>query len=482
MADSGISFKLFLDSAGFTSGVKAARDAMKNLIDETGKKGFFEKLNTDVKRFSTSFAQLGNQISGGDIFGALATSSGLASSAIGELGSMALPLAAVATAAVAVGISYRSMWNSMSNAKELKSAAEGSLMTVKELTGLEQAFGKVGISVEELPTLMNHFLDSLVQLGDPASKVSVNFARLGLSAGSFKNKTLIESFYTLSDAIQNAKNKSEALLVVQDAFGVRRAGRAFSVFNEGALEQSQANVLKSAEIYDKMGDAFIRMQYSLTRMIPAFDSFFAGLLSKVVPVFESLAAKIERMDFTAVGEKVGSAIATLFGIFDKINSGVEKLRALFEVKPWDVITNYRNAKKMTSASEKEEFEWQEKRREQLIPGYKAIAYSKEAAEQNPIGSAPNINSNSMSGYRSTDRSAEVNIPILPMPIIAPIVDSLTKIGGGGLGGNGTGIDVQREQLNVLQDISTAIKNFAATFRPTKNPYMPSMYGDQSLVS
>jgi hypothetical protein len=471
MADSGISFKLLLDSSGFTQGVKNARDSMSKLIDEVGKKSFFEKLNTDIKRVGGSFANLGSQVGKGDIFGALATSSGLASSFIGEIGAAALPIAGVAIAATTATVVIKGLWDSMSRANEMKALAEGSLMTTRELMGLEQAFARVGIEMDEVPQLMGHFIEVLKELGDPSSKAATDFARIGLSLGSFQGKTAVEALYTFGNAVDLAKNKTDAFLAVQDAFGLKRAARVMPAIIPSNLAASRTETLEKSDIYEKMAPSFLEFHNQIKRLIPDIEGLAAGLASKVVPQLMEFSSIIERLDLAAFGAKIGNVLNPLTEAIGKIAYGFVALAKIFTLTPF---SREEDKKRM-------EYEWQERRKEQLIPGYQRIPYGQsKSSEGGPSGEG--AGKPLSEPYKSTNRMNELYLPQLPLPVITPIVDSLTKIGGAGNALKGEKVDVQREQLNVLRDISTSIRAFSNTFKPATNSYLPSMYGGATLVS
>jgi hypothetical protein len=471
MADSGISFKLMLDSSGFTQGVKNARESMNKLIDEVGKKSFFEKLNTDIKRIGGAFSGIGSQVKQGNIFGALAGAAGLASSVIGGLGPLAAPIMAITAALIAAAVAAVQLWNAMSRANELKALAEGCMMSARELLGLEQAFAKVGIGMDEAPQLMSHFIEVLKELGDPSSKAAADFARIGLSLNSFQGKTAAEAFNIFAEAVSRAKNKTDAFIATQDAFGVKRAARILPILDPQLLAQSRAQTLGKADIVDKMAPTFLEFQNQLRRLIPDLDGLALGIASKIVPQLMEFSSIIERIDLAKFGQRIGDSLSPLIEVINKITYGFSAMVKIFTYTPF---SREEDKKRM-------EYEWEQRRKEQLIPDYKRVPYGQAKAAQGEAG-MEGAGGAGYEPYKSPNGSPEFNFPQLPMPVITPIVDSLTKIGGAGNALGGENVDVQREQLNVLRDISVSIRAFSRTFKPDSNTYLPSMYGDATLAS
>lgn len=517
MADSGISFKLMLDSLGFTEGVEKARASMKKLIDETSKKGFFEKLNTDVKRVTSAFSQMGQQMASGDIFGALASGSSLAAASIGELGAAAFPLALTATALVGVGVAAKGMWDAMSKANEIKNLADSSLMTTKELLGLEQAFAKFGMGMEEIPTILGHFVETLMSLGDPMSKASTDFARLGLNMKSFQGKTIAESLYILANALTNAKNKSDALTVSQDAFGLRKGSKMLGVLTPENLNKSQTMVLGNADIYERMAQQFLDFQNAIRRLKPALDTFFAGMASKVVPAFISIVEKIERIDLTKFGQQIGDMAIPIIQMMirftelaynlaqpwlktiDVLQKAISQLSSLFaklyNFKPFSNAPTFSEALENTKENvqkNKETFSFEGLKdflKNSFIqnPFLKLFPFlnkeetpDKSASETSKLIQEPK---SSFGFFESKTRENALKIPEIPLPVIPAIVDSLTRIGGGGGFGESSGVDVQREQLNVLRRIADGIGNLklSSSSAPVSMPSRSSMWGAASLA-
>jgi hypothetical protein len=509
MAEGSIIFKLLADAAGFVSGVKNAKDEMKKLIDESGKKGFFEKLNTDVKNISGTFSKMASDIKSGDIFGALAGGSKLASMSLVELGAAALPIAALGATIVTVGAAAKGMWDNMSKANELKSLAEGSSMTVKELLGLEQAFSKVGIPLEEVPTLVGHFVDAIKELGDPASKITRDFSLIGLSFESFARKTPAEAINIFGEAVSKATNKTNALIAAQDAFSLRRGGRLMGMFQGDTLAQSRRQTLQDADIYDKMAMQMIAFQNGIGRLKLAMDSFFAGLNSKVIPIFASLVNSIERIDLTDFGRALGSALTPALKIFElltqmsgsMLKSMIGDLQALLSMynntigKLVGFLANameYSTGK--TKIGEKDNYFSNLKQAQDDPNRLRTFSETiwdtmfkwtptftqkqKQEKEKAQPGAEP---------YTSENRQNEIPMTKLPMPFIAPIVDSLTKIGGGGGFGQNSVSDfyrdqlrAQNEQIGILRDIAVGVRKWGGTPSGVYEKAIPKMYNNAVL--
>jgi hypothetical protein len=451
MAD--VTLSMGVDSAGLDSGIAKAKSTIRSL-EETTKKGIFEKLNNDVKNLGGTFSTLRDQLASGNIVGALAT----VSKGTGSMGMLAPVLGGVGIAMAGVAVAAGGMWSAMSHAKEMRNIADESGLLVSELIPLQKIFNQVGLEADQVPVVMTHLRESLATLNDPASKASKAFEKIGLNAESFKGKSYYEGLKLIGTALANATDKTDALNAATEAFGAKKGtkvGQALAGANFGAME---ARNPESAKIIEEQGDIFQRFQLAVARLKPSLDGFFLGMASEIVPALADAADKIERMDLVGLGKRFG----------DALGAGVNKALELSERLKF-VMAVPAERKEMQAAKLKE---YEEQRKRQLIPGY---AEEQEATKPTlfnypQISEGPQIKKGAII---STGEEKALKIE-RPEPILA----SLAKVGGGASGMGTDSLNIQREQLSVMQQMLSALRSSRET---QGRASMIDIYGNSSVA-
>jgi len=453
-----IEFSLNAHIAGFVAGMKAAKEAMRDFIGSSGTKTPFEKINTDVKNVSAAFSKMQGQAMGGDLFGAVATASNLSKSIIPEMGAVGIAIASIGIAATGAAGAMYGMWNAMSRSKEITAMAEASGMTIVQFMGLEQAFHRAGLALDEAPPLISHFTEALMSLGDPMSKATYAFAQLGLNANDFNGRTNAESLDIFAKALDRTTDKTKKLLAANAAFSERRGGRMIQALQGGALQESMQNVSPVSGVFERSGEAFNKFQSSIEKLLGTFMTFFAGMAEVFVENFGGIIEKISKIDLSEDGRTFAQYIVTAFELAKPIFSFLKFIfdellvvlnTVMLIMSPWAAIVDaFRTA----------------------VLGEKTVFTSSEF-------------SGGSKGTFETPSSPDIgklDIKFSPMEVIHPIVDSLTRIGGGG-GSAVNSVDIQRDQLDVLRRISDSVSNFSRNINADLTPKLPTIYGSGGSV-
>jgi len=253
-----------LDASGFESGVNKAKEATNGLL--------------------LSLSSLG-----------------------GGLGGQAL--AAFGAAASVAGIAMKGMWDAMGKGKELQIIAEQSGVTVRELSVLDKAFSRVGMSAEDLPRLMTHFNESLAKSADPSSKVAQALGKIGISAQALQGKTLFEQFRMVANGMDGVASSGMKMAIAAELFGARKGALLLPVLKGASMEKAEKGVLGSAQIYEDYAPTFAAFQTGIKKLAVSWEPLFAGMASKVIPVLMDVVDKLERIDLTEVGVSLGNGIA-----------------------------------------------------------------------------------------------------------------------------------------------------------------------------
>jgi hypothetical protein len=451
---SDVTLSLGVDASQMESGLGKAKSALKGLEAQANQKGIFERLNNDVKNLGGTFSTLKDQLAGGNIVGALATVSKAGSS----MGPLAPLLGGVGLAMAGVAVAAGGMWSAMSRAKEMRNTAEQSGLLVTELMPLQKIFGQVGLEAEQIPAVMTQLRGALETLGDPASKASKAFEKIGLNAESFKGKSYYEALKLIGGALGSAKDKTDALNAATEAFGAKKGVKVGQALAGADFGKMEATTPESAEIIQEQGEMFQKFQLAIAKLKPSLDSFFLGMASNVIPALVDAAAKIEKMDLAGMGKSFG----------DNIAAGITKALELKERLAF-VMATPAERREMQAQKVKD---YEEERKKQLIPGY---AEAQKAAEPQ-LYNYPMASEGPQAARGANVSTGEAKALKIERP--ESLMSSIAKMGGGASGMGVDSLNVQREQLSVMQQMLAALRG--STNAQGRAP-MIDIYGNSEIA-
>lgn len=451
---SDVTLSLGVDASQMESGLGKAKSALKGLEAQANQKGIFERLNNDVKNLGGTFSTLKDQLAGGNIVGALAT----VSKAGGSMGPLAPILGGVGLAMAGVAVAAGGMWASMSRAKEIRNTAEQSGLLVTELMPLQKIFAQVGLEAEQIPAVMTQLRGALETLGDPASKASKAFEKIGLNAESFKGKSYYEALKLIGSALGSAKDKTDALNAATEAFGAKKGvkvGQALAGADFGKIE---ATTPESAKVIQDQGEMFQKFQIAIEKLKPSLDSLFLGMASEIVPALMDAATKIEKLDLVGMGKSFGKSIS----------EGLTKALELKERLAF-VMATPAERKEMQTQKLKE---YEEERKRQLIPGF---AEAQKAAEP-VLFNYPLASEGPQNPRGATVSTGEAKALKIERP--ESLMSSIAKMGGGASGMGVDSLNIQREQLSVMQQMLSALR---ASTNTQGRASMIDIYGNTNVA-
>jgi hypothetical protein len=350
----------------------------------------------------------------------------------------------VAAGAAVVGVAAMGMWSAMSKTKEMTNLATQSGITLVELMALEKAFTKAGASSEAVPATMQKLASALGELSDPASKASQAFAMIGLNADSFKGKTQYEAYKMVSSGIEGLTSSTDKLIAKRALLG-----RGAPIIAGSAITAAEQTVSPSAQLMQDFAPTFAIFQAQVGKLAVSFTPLFAGMASEVVPTLMSIIDKLEKLDLTKIGQDLGKSIADALNmaldIINKIKIGLSYLdpgaiQNAFEASDGGVIDS------------------------------PAVMKAKIAAKGSPAGAqgateTAKAEALAKNPPRLTDTGIDISAQLKPEKLAMPIVDSLTKVGGGGGVGSSMLVDINREQLVVQQKIANVLQSAYGRLKP-----------------
>jgi hypothetical protein len=502
MAD--VVLQLGADTTQLKSGLNTAKNLLKDLDQQANKKGVFEKLNNDVKNFGNTFGTLKDQIASGNFIGALATASKAGASMAGGMSGLVPVLGGIGFAAAGVGAAVAGMWKAMSKSTEIKNTAEQSGLLVSELMVLQKSFARVGIESEQVPQIMTHVRAALATLNDPASAASKAFEKIGLSAASFEGKSYYEAMKLIGEALANAKNKTDALTAATVAFGAKRGTKVGQAIGGTDFAKAESKTPAAAAIIQDQAEIFQKFQIAIEKLKPSMDNFFLGMASEIVPELTNAANNIESSSSVLVkaGQNFGSGIVSTFQTIKPIlDIMVDAGKAFAMFLPDLPKTEKQKKEREIRRTEEEEYL-------KSMPWYERITADRSKAPQIPF-----LREQEGTGIPSRIAAPEQKpstdfiglgkeTPWLLIPEdkkrkgpevdrgmakgltekMEPITASLTKVGGGQSGMWTDSLGVQREQLNVLRQISQGVSRWGQTFKPDTNPMIGINGGDVAILA
>lgn len=458
---SDVTLSLGVDASQMESGLGKAKSALKGLEAQANQKGIFERLNNDVKNLGGTFSTLKDQIAGGNIVGALAT----VSKAGSNMGPLAPILGGVGLAMAGVAVAAGGMWTAMSRAKEIRNTAEQSGLLVTELMPLQKIFGQVGLEAEQIPAVMTQLRSALETLGDPASKASKAFEKIGLNAESFKGKSYYEALKLIGGALGSAKDKTDALNAATEAFGAKKGVKVGQALAGADFGKMEANVPQSAKIIQEQGDVFARFQIAIAKLKPSMDGFFLGMASQVAPELESGASKIESSANALVeaGKTFGNVLA---GTINGLSTVIESIKALFNSVPAWLKSPQGTGAAATQAQGA------------AFMGGALIKAQSELSAEKPLINYPLASEGPMA--KAKEQGAIVSTgeaKTLKIERPESLMSSIAKMGGGASGMGVDSLNIQREQLSVMQQMLAALRSSG----PNSAAPMIDIYGNSNIA-
>ncbi len=402
-----------LDASGFESGVNKAKEATNGLL--------------------SSLSSLG-----------------------GGLGGQAL--AAFGAAASVAGVAMKGMWDAMGKGKELQIIAEQSGVTVRELSVLDKAFSRVGMSAEDLPRLMTHFNESLSKSADPSSKVAQALAKLGINAQALQGKTLFEQFRLVANGMDGVASSGMKMAIAAELFGAKKGALLLPVLKGASMEKAERGTLGSAQIYEDFAPTFAAFQTGVKKLAVSWEPLFAGMASKVVPVLMDVVDKLQKIDLTEVGVSLGNGIAIAVEMMKDATAWVSE--SIGKLAPVMSFAGNLFGK--------------------IIGGSSAGALAAEMTKGGATAEGDSIiekyqkrvdEARSRTKAERPAFSPGINEPLAPA-IAAPIgalADNMAKIGGGGaswqatMGGGNELVNINRQQLDQQKRTADATEKLMAIF-------------------
>lgn len=196
----------------------------------------------------------------------------------------------------------------------------GEVADLKQQTGqtrtallqMRNHFRDSGVGIERLRPSINLLQKALAGMnedGEPTAKI---FGQLGLEVNKLRGMAAPEQFAAIGEALQKIKNPADRTAAAMKLFG-KSGGEMLGALNDPAgftkpLTAAQALLAKNAELMDEVGDA-------MGRIAENGKGLFIGLAAGLAPALKPLLEAMEQIDFSAIGQRLGNAMAVGLEIF-----------------------------------------------------------------------------------------------------------------------------------------------------------------------
>ena len=221
-------------------------------------------------------------------------------------------LAAIGGASVSVAGMVEGLKNAFDMGESLAKFSTMTGQTLRDSAILKTAFKGIGMDVEEAAgmfAIMQRSLAGTNEAGQPTKGI---FDRLGPSVDKLKTMSGPEQLKAISEALRKLPEGAVRGQAAMEIFG-RSGARMLEMVNKPELLSGKLSA--SAELLAKNAAVFENVSRSLEKAGAIFKGFFIGLAAGVAPVLQPILDKINAMDFSAWGVKVGNVLNAAVGAF-----------------------------------------------------------------------------------------------------------------------------------------------------------------------
>lgn len=230
---------------------------------------------------------------------------------------LAKPLLGLTVSIGGVVGAVEGMKKAFEKGRELKDLSLQTGTSVEGLRSLQKAFAEAGLGAENTGFFINRLQVSMQEAFDGSAEAARAFARLRLDFQQLAKFDTARQFIALGQAIQNVKTQSEKADIARTIFG-RSGPQMLALLNDpNAMAGIGKGASNTTEILARNAELFtkISIQYEKIAKIPS--GFFTGLADKIGPQLLPMLEAIGKIDFSKIGQEVGSIFAGLAEAFKR---------------------------------------------------------------------------------------------------------------------------------------------------------------------
>jgi hypothetical protein len=217
--------------------------------------------------------------------------------------------AAGAAAFAALGVAAAGVKRALDLGGDLADVADQTGLTTGRVMVLREAFNLAKLGAESLGPTINKMQRSLAEAAQGTGPAADAFARLGLSAGDLVNMSPDQALSAIGSAINGIANPTERAATAMDIFG-KSGGKLLTLFADSGIMGAAGDIIGGqAGIMEKNAAVFARTSDLINASSNKLQGVFVGMAESIAPAILPLLEQFNKMDFTALGQQIGSAAA-----------------------------------------------------------------------------------------------------------------------------------------------------------------------------
>jgi hypothetical protein len=219
--------------------------------------------------------------------------------------------AAGAAAFAALGVAAAGVKAALDMGGVLSDVAGQTGMTAGKVMLLRTAFDQAGIGADQVGGTINKMQRAIAEATTGSGPAAEALQKLGLSAAELSAQSPDQAFNAIGAALSGIANPTERAAAAMDIFG-KSGGKLLTLFGDsGALATAGDTLGAQASIMDKNASVFDRTSDLINASSNKLQGVFVGMAESIAPAILPLLEQFNKMDFTALGQQIGSA-ASMF--------------------------------------------------------------------------------------------------------------------------------------------------------------------------
>jgi hypothetical protein len=188
-------------------------------------------------------------------------------------------------------------------------------VAVKDLVVLKQTFEDIGAGADGVGPAVQQMQRTLSGIGVMSKRGQSIMRQMGLDPEQLKTKDVQTQFMTIAEAIGRVSDPAQQTAAAIALFG-ESGNRLKELFAnpEAIRKTAQAmgelpqQIQDSANRFDDLGDRMNMLKFRA-------QGIFVGALNGLAPAISQVMGMFERIDFAAIGAKLGKAIGVIVELF-----------------------------------------------------------------------------------------------------------------------------------------------------------------------
>jgi hypothetical protein len=187
-----------------------------------------------------------------------------------------------------------SFWNAIQDGGRLDDLSKRTGTSVRDLYQLEEAFKMVGLSADQVPSMILRMRQALGGVDEAGNRTDKAFAALGISMEDLAKVDAPKQFEMLSEALNNSGSNADSLAKM--LFGREGAGNMMQLARSSDdVAQSFKDTASAAERMQRASGVFDSVGDGLQRLKTALNGFWIKLAADAAPVLQWMVSSLTKV-------------------------------------------------------------------------------------------------------------------------------------------------------------------------------------------